>query len=382
VYVVITHADHIAGFNAFTDALPDNLQQDMLGWSNPHAADVMFERGWIDEAFVDLHRTVVQMQVELFATSRHLERASELFLFSGELQRIAEPTRELLDEIFRPSVYRSASLFRGFYLTGLAPDRAETVVTADDVRGARLPISFVGDLLNRKVFSERGLALPLPGAAVARNRVSTAAQVTAAGLAIVLTAGTLRANSHLRQMERVHDGFFQDVATGFEQRIAVVSNQRAATDAERIAQGYQLLQGVAGLGVENFHSVFMPASRIAPIEPSVERILQATFGELILPGFRLGLEAKGRELFAFRPGPAAADDDDAVLARPTLADSPHYRALQHFATEYRHYVDNYFRYVRLSTHESGDVNELADLGNYVTGRAGMQRITIPEEPYG
>ena len=150
VYVVVTHADQIAGFTAFTEALPDNLQQDMLGWSNPHAPDVMFEGNWIDEAFTELHRCIVQLQVELFAVSRQLDRPSELFLFSGELQRIAEPMRALLDEMFRPSVYRSASLFRGFYLSGLGPERAETAVTAESA-GARRPISFVGDLLNRKV---------------------------------------------------------------------------------------------------------------------------------------------------------------------------------------------------------------------------------------
>src|SRR5262249_5388391 len=43
VYVVVTQADHITGFEAFTEALPDNLQQQMFGWSNPHALDVTFD---------------------------------------------------------------------------------------------------------------------------------------------------------------------------------------------------------------------------------------------------------------------------------------------------------------------------------------------------
>src|SRR5262249_277712 len=161
---------------AFTDALPDNLQQDMIGWSNPHTPDVMFQTEWIDEAFVDLHRSIVQLQVELLAVNRRVERATELFLFSGELQLIALPLRALLEGMFRPSVYRSASLFRGFYLSGIGPDR-DAGPMASVAGGPRLPISFIGDLLNRKVFAERGLALPLPGAAVAHNRVSLAAKL-------------------------------------------------------------------------------------------------------------------------------------------------------------------------------------------------------------
>ena len=39
VYVVITHSDRVRGFTAFVRALPENLTQNMLGWSNPHAAD-------------------------------------------------------------------------------------------------------------------------------------------------------------------------------------------------------------------------------------------------------------------------------------------------------------------------------------------------------
>ena len=179
VYVVITQTDQLQGFSAFTEALPDNLQQNMLGWSNPHAPDVMFQGEWIDEAFDDLHRGIVRVQVELFAVSEHLDHASDLFLFSGELQQLAPPVRDLLEEIFRPSVYRSASLFRGFYLSGRGPDR-ETVTVGEGAGSIQpSPISFVGDLLDRKAFSERGLAVPLPGASVARNRISRMAQIAA-----------------------------------------------------------------------------------------------------------------------------------------------------------------------------------------------------------
>ena len=380
VYVVITHADQIAGFTAFTESLPDNLQQDMIGWSNPHAPDVMFEGGWIDEAFAELHRCIVQLQVELFAASRHLEHPSELFLFSGELQRIADPLRSLLDEMFRPSVYRSASMFRGFYLSGLGPDRRDTAMTAGPA-GSRLPISFVGDLLNRKVFSERGLALPLPGAAVARNRVSVAAQVAAALLAVVLLSGTLWANARLQGVRDGFDAFFSDVSTAFDQRIRTAKGELNPTVEERIARGYHLVQGLARLGDDRPRSIFLPASLVASLRPAVERVLQATFGEVILPDFRSGLEEKGRSVFAWNPA-AVPDEDDTGRAKPTLADSAHYAALERFAADYRLYVENYFRYAKLSSHESGDVNELADLGNYVTGHSGMQRLNVPEEPYG
>src|SRR5262249_23863973 len=216
---------------------------------------------------------------------------SDVFLFSGELQRIADPLRSLLEEMFRPSVYRSASLFRGFYVSGVGPDRAETAVTAGPA-GSRLPISFVGDLLTRTGFSERGLALPLPGAAVARNRVSAVAQVAAVLLAIVLIFGTLLASTRLEGVRDRFDAFFGDVSAAFDQRIRTAKGELNPTVEERIARGYQLVQGLAHLGDDRPRSIFLPASLMTPIRPAGERVLDATFGDVILPALLGRLAAK------------------------------------------------------------------------------------------
>jgi hypothetical protein len=381
VYVVITQTDQLLGFSAFTEALPDALQQNMLGWSNPHAPDVMFQGEWIDDAFDDLHRGVVRVQVELFAVSEHLDPVAVLFLFAGALQRIVSPIRELLDEIFLPGVYRSASLFRGFYLSGRGPDR-ETTTVGEDTSIQPSPISFVGDLLDRKVFSERGLAAPLPGASVARNRISRIAQVTAALLAIVLGAGTAWSSARLQRVRKAHEIFFRDVASAFDMRLKAKRQEQGPTDEERIDQGYHLVQGISRLSAEDFHSVFIPTSLARPIEPEVGEILRATFGELILPDFRVGLEEKGRVVFAWSGNPISDEGDASGRAKPTLSDSPGYRALEQFAREYRLYVDNYFRYIALSTDASGDLNELSELGNYVTGHSSMSKVDVAEEPYG
>src|SRR5262245_17128251 len=272
-------------------------------------------------------------------------------------------------------------MFRGFYLSGRGPDREPLAISRDEVSAVPEPISFTGDLLARKVFPERGLALPLPGAAVARNRISTMAQIAAVLLAVILTVGTIWSNSRLTRIERAHEAFFDAVGNAVDRRDRPGTEQSIPLD-ERINQGYRLLQGVARLGVENFHSIFLPASIAWPIEPAVGRILQLTFGALILPDFRAGLEGKGRSVFAWNGEPEPEDEDEGALAKPTLADSTHYRALEQFAADYRLYVDNYFRFVNLSLQESGSLDQLFDLGNYVTGHTALQRTNVPDEPYG
>lgn len=380
VYVVITQADQIRGFSAFTSALPDHLQQDMLGWSNPHAADLVFQSSWIAEGILELHRGIVHMQVELFAGRPHIEQASDFFLFSGEVKRISEPLRILLEEIFRPTAYQAGFSCRGFYLCGQATAGDDAV----DLGGRVAPpsIKFLGDLLSRKIFPERGLAAPLPGTSVARDRVSVAAQVAAVLIAIVLAVGTNWTYARLSHARDVQERFFRDVNENLELRAQSLSNQRSMTDEERISRGFQLLEGVERLSVEDFHSIFFPASIIRPIEPQVAIVLRETFGHLILPDFRLALERKGQDLFAWNgEAPVVEDEDDTI--RPVLDASPHYRAMQRFANEYRTFVDNYFRYHALSLvgSQEGDLRALADLGNYLTGRQ-IVAMNVPEEPYG
>ena len=380
VYVLITQSDEMKGFSAFAAALPEQLQQDMLGWSNPHSADLVFQSSWIAEGIQALHRGIVHMQVELFAARPRIEQASDFFLFSGEVQRMSGPLRILLEEVFRPTAYQAAFFCRGFYLCGQAGPAPDTVDLGGRV--AAPSVRFFGDLLARKIFPERGLAAPLPGTSVARNRVSVAAQIAAVVVAIVLAVGTNWTYGRLSHARDVQQRFFRDVAENLELRAQSRANQRSMTDEERISRGFQLLEGVERLSVENFHSIFFPASIIRPIEPSVAIVLRETFGHLILPDFRLALERRGQELFAWNGEAPVVEDEDETI-RPVLDASPHYRAMQQFANEYRTFVDNYFRYYALSLVGSreGDLRALADLGNYLTGRQ-IVAMNVPEEPYG
>jgi type VI secretion system protein ImpL len=383
VYLVVTQTDAVPGFSAFADALPDNLQQDMLGWSNPHDPETVFQGAWIDKAFEELHRSLVHTQLELFATERHLARASEIFLFPGELHRLAVPLRALLEETFRPSVYHAGFLFRGFYLTGRGPERIADAIGPAASPLHRRVVSFFSDLLEGKVFPERGLASPLPRAAIARNRVSQTAQIVAVALALVLAVGTTIAYGRLQRVRAVHESFFDQVEAEVDRHLRLNSAERNTTDRERILQSYELLQGIVAMSRDDFHSWFLPTSELAPIEPAAGQVLAETFAHLILPDFRLGLEERGRTLFSQTSDVSAAGEEEEVeRVSPVLEGNTRYRALERFAQDYRHFVDNYFRYTALSQQHSGDLKDLAELANYVTGRSNVTAVAVPDEPYG
>ena len=286
VYVIITQSDAVPGFAAFADALPDGLQQNMIGWSNPHDLEVVFQGTWIDKAFEELHRGLVHVQVELLATGEPGDGASALFLFPGELRRLGQPLRALLEEIFRPSAYHAGLVLRGFYLTG------QGRVTARPCR----------QLLRRSPGTQG-----VPGAwprRAAREYIggAHAQQPDRTGDGRAAAAG-----ARDRHLCRVRGGSqtssrrtpisSQTSSTSLDLRLGDASRERTLSDEERIGEGYNLLETVERLSAQRFASPFLPTFALAPIVPDVQRVLGATFAEVILPDFRLGLEHKGQQLF-------------------------------------------------------------------------------------
>jgi type VI secretion system protein ImpL len=361
VYVVVTQSDHLRGFAAFARAVP-GLRQEMLGWSNEHAASALddalagdltalnklaFTGDWIAEGFGSLHRSIVQAQVEVFASSDHLGEAPDLFLFSGEVGRLANPLRALLEEVFRTSLYRESCFLRGFYLCGEGSPRG----VADDGHGDTSPrlraspttaVNFIDDLIEQKVFPERGLAIPLPDVAVARLRSRLAAQVVSGVLFLGLAVGTTWSYLRLRGAQ----GAYAQVLTTGRQ---LQRNEQMPTRQEiraRLAQSRTFLERLQEVRPSRFTeiltTIFIPAS--VPTERAVSREASRVFNEVVLVDIRAGLELKGRrwlETSEFQAG-----DRQGPLG-PALESTAPYKALDRFAKEYQQFVLNYQRYDRL-----------------------------------
>jgi len=161
VYLLVTGCSALEGFDSFAAALPDGLRASMLGWSNPYDPELAYVPAWLDDAFGEVARSVTHLQAELAAAGASIEDSDAFFLLPGAVARLAAPAGAYADRLLGTDAYSVAPMLRGFYLCG----------DAASVPGA-LPGHpwFAGDLLERKVFPERGLASPLGGQLVSRNK--------------------------------------------------------------------------------------------------------------------------------------------------------------------------------------------------------------------
>lgn len=161
VYLLLTDCGQLDGFDSFAAALPDGMRETMLGWSNPSDPELPYVPAWLDDAFSAVAGNVTHLQAELAAAGARIEDSDAFFLLPGAIARLAGPAGNYADRLLGTDAHSVAPMLRGLYLCG----------DAGSVPGA-LPGHpwFAGDLLARKVFPERGLATPLGGQLVSRNK--------------------------------------------------------------------------------------------------------------------------------------------------------------------------------------------------------------------
>jgi type VI secretion system protein ImpL len=357
VYVVLSKTDEIPGFATFIATLTDEQRRQMLGWSNPHATDEKFSPSWVDEGLDSLHDAVVRTRVERFASSTHIQDSRDLFLFTRALREMVAPLRAMLDDVFRPSLYREAFACRGLYLCGRGADDGSS-------------IAFVRDLIADKVFAERGLATPLPEVVKDRKRSALAAQVVCALLVIAFGLASYWSYLRLRRAETELEALLTRAEQVAAERNRATANGRPLNARYRLDQSRRLLD--EQLQAVNSDRFSWGAYQLNPL---VSQTLTRLFSSIVLDDFRVALEDKARRWLAA----AERAFDDPAPSGPNFQDRARYRRLARFAQEYQPLIDGFRRYEELRLNEgSRTIASLAAVSESLDGRPlGMQALGRP-----
>ena len=218
VYLLISHCEQLDGFASFTGALPDDLRSAMLGWSNPHDPEQAYSPAWLHDAFAEVGRTVADLQAELAAAGAPIDDSDAFFLLPGAIARLAAPFTSYASLLLADDAHSVSPALRGLYLCG-------DPLMADSGLASRP--WFAGDLLARKVFPERGLARPLGGQILSRNK--QVRRWAAACAAVLLVWGGELAWSH---------GDLRRQAGRFTDTLAKMNQEQERRLADRTEKGH------------------------------------------------------------------------------------------------------------------------------------------------
>lgn len=282
VYVVLTEADLLQGFAAFAQGLAGlapHLLRTPFGWSVPYGPDILFEPAWLSEATQDLAAMVSALQAPLLMRSTDPDSAEGLLLFSESLTELCTRLAVTLAAMLRPSAYRQAFLFRGFYLVGRigsqTPDEADC---------------FAPRLFADRVFPEQRLARPAHGAWTRRLRRLRAAQALFALLAILAPIGLYAVRNHvaataslLPLIEQMASFSHRLAAAEVARRAPGGAGTRSAVNSpftEDDVQAY--VEKIAALQVQTVATPFAPLSFLSDADTTIVRAVTATQETVVL----------------------------------------------------------------------------------------------------
>lgn len=297
IYVLITEAQDTPGFTAFAQSVPKRRRGEMLGWSSPFGLEEAFDKSWILRAMDDLYGGLARNATSILARGDAVD-PDAVFSFPGRVRTLTEPLQVLLTEVFRPTAYHEGFFLRGVYLTGRVPLAGE---------GESPKSVFLRDVLQRKVFPERGLARPVSRGLVSRNRSVRWAQAALVALVIGGGIGLMWGRTRLEARAGTVSELLTEVHRGL---LIVRAEGYSALDGAISVHG--LLNSMSNAQASPLRSVFIPASWVSPLHRKIPQGLISAFEEIVLPELREKLLDRASALSTLEELPDAVDPGTSV----------------------------------------------------------------------
>ena len=201
VYLMLTKADLIKGFEAYFGGLSTTAREQV--WGATFAPDARVDSKMVAAEITTLARALEQRLVPLLESEDSLSKRAEMFRFPAQVHSLSEPIRLLAETIFGESRYEDSAWLRGVYLTsatqeGAPIDRLTAALSSSFGLPPQRAIAqsrverrsfFLKNLLTEVIFKEAGLGVFDPLAQRRRTWIWRGA--AAASAAAVLIAGTI-----------------------------------------------------------------------------------------------------------------------------------------------------------------------------------------------
>lgn len=378
VYLMLTKADLLPDFSAFASDLPPALRTGMLGWSNPYDYGAPFDQAWVNQAFDGIDATLEDLGGEIMASGGGGEAVRGFFALAPAIDALRQPARAYVSRLLGTQAHTEPVLLRGIYLCGSQSDDPLRPVPA-----------FVRDVMACKVFAERGMAQPLRGQMLSRDRrvrmMRTATVALVAVWAPALVYANLRLdrvsgelldtlkviNAEASERKRVNDvGGHKDLAFYRDASDKIVSGMLTHSSS------------LVSYAIPFSWHWFDPSNLDEAIDVRFKKGLE----KIVLPTIRKGFNRRvnaltGTSLEAVtedlaKPSechPAPGSFDPAFAPQTTLAELDAFRDLSEYMVNIAAFGARLEQFRKLQTESGGSLKDLDELGVYT------KAFTVPEQ---
>ncbi len=307
IYVLVTGCDRVPGFASLFREVPESAEGEIFGWSSPYGLEAPFRTEWVDEAFQTVGASLKKIQLNILGERIQIDEPDGVFLFPAEVQGLRDPLRVLLSQIFRASTFTEPLVLRGLYFCGELRGEAIESKAAPDLlamgwqsawRDASRRVLFLRDLLERKVFPERGLARFASRNLTGRSRLVRIAQVALVVLALVTGLGIWWAHSRLAKREPSLRAFLlqtsRDLAETRERRAAGEDLTEAYLEERTLR--FLGRTGLAGIDASAYRSIFLPSSWFSAFNRGFKQSITIGYNEVVFNALSMELQHRASDL--------------------------------------------------------------------------------------
>ncbi|WDD96565.1 type VI secretion system protein [Thalassomonas actiniarum] len=268
VYLIVTQCDGIEGFDAFWQAQPIARRDEMIGWSNPYRLDSAFSKDWINEALHQVMENLQAAQLQVAASGQEIGDIDRFMLFRHNFCALFKPLKAVISSAFARSSFQEALPLRGIYFSGALENK----------------VSFVNDVVNRKIFGEKHLAFPLEQRYFSTQKTLRRFQLGSMAAAVLLTL--------LLAFDGIRFNLYTDVVQG-KLRTLVSAEQDCTREG---LDSYRLLSDLTEIS-ERPLLMSMPLS-LFNIQAHKEQQLVANdlFKKILFAGLECRLKLKAQTL--------------------------------------------------------------------------------------
>lgn len=330
VFVALTKADCLDGYQDFATALPDAMRQEMLGWSTPFNPDTPFAPAWVDEALATMRSGTEDALLEILALKSDIADPGRALLFPARMESLRDNLVLMLGDIFRSTAYVDSAMMRGIWFTGslpVAPLQIPMAATGLSRPPPAQLVAFAHDFIASKVVPEYALSRPIGRLIRSTNRRVRLAQIALAALALLITLGTFinyqRFQSDVAVVSSILAETINDIQIIKRKgEGAVDSNGKATT---------HILSHMSNLTDSTLRYPFIPASLVSPQAETFQKSIRLAYERIVLRGMYSRLDQMVRQ--GAEPKANAILPGQITLMAPVLEDAPEFEALRAFVDQ-------------------------------------------------
>ncbi|MEO7424743.1 MAG: type VI secretion protein IcmF/TssM N-terminal domain-containing protein, partial [Fibrobacteria bacterium] len=132
VYLVFTHADLLPGFREFFENMQEAESHQVFGATFALRGNLASARQRFEREYKKLWESLESRTAQRLSQLADPGRKKQIFLFPNEFGAAQERIASFVEHLFKDTMRRERSLFRGFFLTSVMPSGAADFARAND----------------------------------------------------------------------------------------------------------------------------------------------------------------------------------------------------------------------------------------------------------